>query len=172
MVSLLQKYRDRMAHTHGWEVPLTCRGCGHHGLVKYRGYQPSMTINWGKRPTVYALVACDRCGNDLREAAGQALVALFSEVEIQKGNGRLVFLCLLGVAALLGLVVVGSSHVGPAMFGFFGLLGPLIMLFNYKVAGLRYRCGCAEPAPKFMGLLGRSYCYRCSNCEKLVRLRD
>jgi hypothetical protein len=31
---------------------------------------------------------------------------------------------------------------------------------------------CGEPDYVFLGMLGRSYCYRCSSCGRLLRLRD
>jgi hypothetical protein len=172
MMSFLERYRERMIHTHGWDVPLTCNRCGREGPVNHQGFRPSLAVNFGQHPTIYSLVSCTSCGKDLRKEAGDALVALFKQVKMHRGNGRLISLGLVGLASLLIIVLLGSAWLGSAMVGVLGLLGPLIMVFNYKVAGLRYRCGCAEPAPKFMGLLGRSYCYRCSNCGNLIRLRD
>jgi hypothetical protein len=172
MMSFLERYRERMTHTHAWDVPLACSRCGYEGPVNYQGFRPNLAVNWGQRPTIYALVSCTSCGKDLRAEAGDALVALFKQVKMQRGNRRLISQGLVGLAALLTVVLLGSAWLGSAMVGLLGLLGPLIMFFNYRVAALRYHCGCAEPAPKFMGLLGRSYCYRCSHCGNLIRLRD
>ena len=55
---------------------------------------------------------------------------------------------------------------------FLPLLAPTIMWFNWQIASIRCRCECGKPAYKFMGMLGRSYCYRCSSCGRLLRLRD
>ena len=58
------------------------------------------------------------------------------------------------------------------MIPYFLLLQPMILLFNWQVHSPRFRCDCGQPAYKFMGMLGRSYCYRCSSCGRLLRLRD
>jgi hypothetical protein len=46
------------------------------------------------------------------------------------------------------------------------------MWFNYQIASIRCWCECGRPGYKFMGLLGRSYCYRCSSCGRRLRLKD
>ena len=52
------------------------------------------------------------------------------------------------------------------------IIGPAIMVFNYRISSVRRTCGCGSPDYIFMGLLGRSYCFRCSSCGNLLRMRD
>ncbi len=59
-----------------------------------------------------------------------------------------------------------------ALTGLILLLPPAIFWFNWQIHGARHRCECGQPAYVFMGLLERSYCYRCSTCGKLLRVRD
>jgi hypothetical protein len=52
------------------------------------------------------------------------------------------------------------------------LSAPGIMIFNYQIASLRRQCACGRPDYRFLGMLGRSYCYRCDSCGRLLRIRD
>jgi hypothetical protein len=103
----------------------------------------------------------------------QKLVALFAEEATPAKFKQMVLLfivVLAGIPALL--LVLPRSWWTYAMIPYFLLLQPMIFLFNWQVQSPGFRCDCGEPAYKFMGLLGRSYCYRCSSCARLLRLRD
>jgi hypothetical protein len=52
------------------------------------------------------------------------------------------------------------------------LLAPAIFWFNWRIASIRHRCACGRPDYRLMGLIGRSYAFRCSTCGRLLRLRD
>jgi hypothetical protein len=180
--SILHKYRERMQHQHGWEVELRCPRCGTIAVPVFRSWTPSAAMNFGNTPTIYADLDCARCGASLRDAAGGKLVELFTDVPIPLGNRRLLAGFLASVVRaplfLLALTILGVG----AGWGAFRhradvpllalLLGPTLMWFNWQIASLRSRCACGDPAYKFMGMLGRSYCYRCSTCGRRLRLRD
>ncbi len=177
-----KNYRERLEHTHGWAVPLTCTHCGHEGLPRYDGWTPSMAVRFGGRPTVYANVFCEKCGEALKEEAGGKLVDLFAEQATDARSQRLLwnmvgalFVVPLLFAALIGLGVWNGWWGGwvfslLALLAFF--LGPAVMWVNCRIHSIRHECECGNPNYLFMGLLGRSYCYRCSSCGKLLRLRD
>jgi hypothetical protein len=108
-----------------------------------------------------------------QEVAGEKLVALFAEDATPAKFKQMVLLfivVLAGIPALL--LVLPRSWWTYAMIPYFLLLQPMIFLFNWQVHSPRFRCDCGEPAYKFMGPLGRSYCYRCSSCGRVLRLRD
>jgi hypothetical protein len=52
-----------------------------------------------------------------------------------------------------------------------GIIPWAIRTFNRRVYGLKAQCACGQPAYHFMGLLGRTDCYRCATCGRLLRLR-
>jgi hypothetical protein len=88
--------------------------------------------------------------------------------------GLMVGLPLLAFAAIWAGVQLGwwGNIAYTALAGLSLLLLPNMFWFNWQVHGIRHRCECGNPDYLFMGLLGRSYCYRCSSCGKLLRLRD
>jgi hypothetical protein len=171
-----------MQHQHGWDVELQCPRCGNIAVPVFRGWTPSRAISLGNTPTIYADLDCARCGASLRDAAGRKLVELFTDVSIPLRNRQLIawFLtCMvraplrLLAAVILGVGAGWGAFRHPAILPLFALLlGPMIMWFNWQIASMRSRCECGDPAYKFMGMLGRSYCYRCSTCGRLLRLRD
>ncbi len=180
-MSLLSKYKERVQHQHGWEVELQCPECGHDGKPKYDGWTVSKLIKLGDTPTIYANLTCSKCGHDLKEAAGGKLKELFKDVAIPARNKSLMYGFLFIVIGL-PLIWVGSIWAGVMAdwwgYGAFGWLAlpvfittPAIFYFNYKVHAIRCVCECGNPRYLSMGLLGRSYCYRCS-CGRLLRVRD
>ncbi len=182
MVSILKTYQQRLENKHGWAMPLTCTHCGHEGLPRYDGWTPSTAIRFGGKPTIYANVFCDQCGESLKEEAGVKLAALFTEQATDARSRRLLW-NMVGLLVLIPLVFaaviwlgVQNGWWGGWAFSLLGLLafffGPAVMWCNYRIHSIRHECECGSPDYLFMGLLGRSYCYRCSSCGKLLRLRD
>ena len=181
-MSLLTRYRERLQNEHGWQVELECSQCGHVGLPKCDGWTPSNVIRLGDKPTIYANVTCPECGKSLKDEAGHKLVELFSGVVTSAQNKRLLYGFVL-VALVLPLILFAVLYTGFVV-GWWGNLAfvwlnlvwilatPAILVFNYKVASIRFICECGKPHYLFMGLLGRSCCYRCSTCGRLLRLRD
>jgi ribosomal protein S27E len=173
----IDRYKHMMQMTHGWEVPVRCPACGHEGIPAYDGWKPSLEMRFGNRPTVFAAVKCRRCGCDLKPAAGAKLRDMFGPVALDSRCKRLLMFF---VAYMLGapLIAVGLILM---VFGARGLIAlpmalllvvPAIPVFNYRIAYLKKQCACGDPHYVFMGLLGRSYCYRCSHCGRLLRTRD
>lgn len=182
MFPKLKQLRGALEHEHGWEVPVACPVCGHETRPVYEGWTPSRAIRFGKRATIFARIRCEKCNSDLREAAGQALIHMFSEQPIPQSNQRLlrgyvafaivaILICVGGIA-WIGLAPPGNRLFLAIIMVPMVLLRPLGTALNYAVAAHRRHCDCGEPAWKFMGLLGRTYCYRCSTCGRLLCLRD
>jgi hypothetical protein len=167
-----------LQHIHGWEVELQCPACGKVALPVFNGWTPSHAINFGDRPTIYADLTCRSCGADLRHAAGTKLVELFADVGVPPRNRWLMATFIVIILAFLLPGTILSLFEGWRKLGVFLLWTPLlpvaptILWFNGQIASIRSRCECGKPDYKFMGLLGRSYCYRCSSCGRLLRLRD
>ena len=182
MLTFLKRDSQRLQHQHGWEVELRCPACGNRSLPDYTDWTPDSTIHFGTRPTIFANVCCPRCGQDLKQQAGEKLIELFSHVPTPARNRWLIALfisLLFGSPLLLCAVIWAGVQLGwwghmafLALTGLTLLLPPAIFWFNWQIHGVRHRCECGQPAYVFMGLLGRSYCYRCSTCGKLLRLRD
>ncbi len=180
-MSLMARYKERVQHQHGWEVELQCPQCNHEGVPEYVGWTPSSAINLGDTPTIYANLSCPQCGHDLKDAAGEKLRELFKDVSIPPRNKGLLYGLILAVVglplALAGIIWAGvnAGWWGEGAFVWLTLcwivVGPAIFIFNYKVHSIRFTCECGHPRYVFMGMLGRSYCYRCS-CGKLLRVRD
>lgn len=182
MFQKLKELRGSLEHQHGWETPVVCSVCGHCGVPDYDGWSPSRAIRLGSRATIYARLQCTKCHSDLKPAAGESLVELFTEQPIPESNQRLLR-GYVGYAILASLFSVGCivwfalAQPGNRLYFFIAmaplmLLRPIGMGLNYAVAAHRRHCECGAPAWKFMGLLGRTYCYRCTTCGRLLRLRD
>jgi len=179
----MKKSRERyLEHKHGWEIPVVCLQCGREGVPRYDDWTPSAAVHFGNTPTIYAELFCKECGKNLREEAGSELVRLFSRLSTDRVNKRVVWQVVFVLAViplLVSAVVWFGVHRGLWGAWAFSLLSlltlliaPMIMWFNYQIAAIRHRCPCGSPDYIFLGLLGRSYCYRCSNCGRLLRLRD
>ena len=182
MSPLFNKYNSVVRNTHGWNVELSCTQCAQSGQPRYEGWSPDLSVNVSGHPTIYAKLACPKCGRRLTEEAGRKLVELFKDVAIPEQNRKII------KAFIAGLIIVPFMFatllfVG-VQFGWWGysafailalsaaLIQPLVMRMNYRIGRLRSRCACGQPDYIFMGLLGRTYCYRCSSCGRLLRLRD
>ena len=182
MSPLFNKYHSVVRNTHGWNVELSCTQCAQSGQPRYEGWSPDLSVNVSGHPTIYAKLACPKCGRRLTEEAGRKLVELFKDVAIPEQNRKII------KAFIAGLIIVPFMFatllfVG-VQFGWWGysafailalsaaLIQPLVMRMNYRIGRLRSRCACGQPDYIFMGLLGRTYCYRCSSCGRLLRLRD
>ena len=167
---------------HGWDTELTCSQCKYEGKPRYEGWMPNRDINTGGLPTIFVKIACPKCGRRLTGEAGRKLVELFNDVSLPEKNRTIIKQFIAGLIivpfALAALLFVGAQ-AGWWGYSAFAILAasalfvqPLIMLMNYRIAMLRSRCDCGRPSYLFMGMLGRTYCYRCSTCGRLLRLRD
>ncbi len=107
VMAFLERYRNAMRHEHGWEVDLACPDCGHAGLPRYDGWEPTSAITFGSTPTLFAHVACVNCGRDLRSVAGERLRAMFTEITVPKVNRRMVVWFLVAVILIVSLPMVG-----------------------------------------------------------------
>ena len=182
MSPLLDKYNSVVRNTHGWNVELTCTQCALSGQPRYEGWSPDLTLNVSGHPTIYAKLACPKCGRRLTDEAGRKLVELFKDVAIPEQNGKIITTFIAGliivpfVFAVLLFVGVQFGWWGYSAFVILALsaafIQPLVMRMNYRIAMLRSWCACGQPNYIFMGLLGRTYCYRCSSCGSLLRMRD
>lgn len=173
MFSFLKKYKQVMELKHGWTVELTCPKCGKNAIPLYEGWKPNYEMNFFQKSTVYADLKCPACGADLRETAAGKLKELFLNVPLEAQNKKVLsgFILLIVLIPLLLVAIFGKK--GFFVFPFMAIfIGPAILYFNYKIAILRKKCECGRPDYVFMGLLGRSYCHRCSSCGRLMRTRD
>lgn len=175
--SFFAKYRTAIEQHHGWQVELSCPDCGHEGLPVYAGWNPKSSMNFNKTPTVFAQLSCTECGRNLEDVAGNKLVKLFADRKVPSENRKILFVFFLGGLALLAAlfipgIVTGTSflYILPALA--LSFIMPSMMFINYKISSIRNRCECGKPDYLLMGLLGRAYCYRCSNCGRLLKLRD
>lgn len=174
-MKLIARCRIDLRHEHGWNVKLTCPDCSHKGVPRFDGWAANTAINFGNAPTLFARLACANCGGDLRSAASESLQNMFSGVRVSKRNVRLIVwfvgTIVLVVTLPIAAQLIFNPRVSVAWLG--GVLGPLVGLaFNRRVASIRTQCRCGHPRYIFMGMLGRSSCYRCSTCANLLRLRD
>ena len=182
MSSLFSKYNSVVRNTHGWDVELTCTQCAQSGKPRYEGWSPDLTLRVSGHPTIYAKLACPKCGRRLTEEAGRKLAEVFKDVAIPEQNGKIIKAFIAGliivpfVFAALLFVGVQFGWWGYSAFAILALsavfIQPLVMRMNYRIAMLRSQCACGQPNYIFMGLLGRTYCYRCSSCGRLLRLHD
>ena len=182
MVSLLNKYNSVVRNRHGWNVELTCTQCALSGQPRYEGWSPDLTANVSGHPTIYAKLACPKCGRRLTDEAGRKLVELFKDVAILEQNEKIIKTFIADLI-IVPLVFAALLFVG-VQFGWWGysafailalsaaFIQPLVMRMNYRIAMMRSRCACGQPNYIFMGLLGRTYCYRCTSCGRLLKLRD
>lgn len=182
MKRLIEEYRQALEQRHDWHLELECPSCRRIGLPQRDGWSETLAVNWGDNPTIFMKLTCTACGRDLRETAGQRLREEFGGIQITKRNRlmiRLFLLFILGVpilaAAVMGAGValeLWGADVFLYLVVFAFLSAPGIMMFNYQIASLRRQCACGTPDYRFLGMLGRSYCYACATCGRLLRIRD
>ena len=141
----------------------------------FLGWTPKSAVGFGAQPTIYAVLACPKCAGSLKETAGKKLVELFEPVSVPSSNTRSITVFVVTATTLiaLGLLILPAWRTW-AWLSVIPLISlrPLLIWFNYQTTSLRHHCPCGDPQYKFMGLLGRSYCHRCSTCGKLLRVRD
>ena len=184
MTSFLSKYKSAAVKIHGWGLELTCGQCKFSGLPRYEGWSPELSHENDNGPAVFAKLACPKCGNRLTAEAGRKLAELFKNVAVPAENekivksfisgllifpGALAFLYFFGVQMDWWPWGLGSIWLLLASTVFIPLL---VLVTNYRIARLRDRCECGAPMYIYHGLLGRTYCFRCSSCGRLLRLRD
>ncbi len=169
----VRKYKKRVDFKHGWEVELECPSCGHEGLPECSGGRTPQPKEWSKNPddtpVICANVTCAECGHDLKEQASEKLTELFKDVP----KTTLGLLSVVMAIILLVSIVVGAIGglfciywwFWPSILAFF----LIFLAFYYMIQPLIYACECGNPRFLFMGLLGRSYCFRCSSCGRLLR---
>ncbi|MBN1288070.1 MAG: hypothetical protein JXA49_00340 [Actinobacteria bacterium] len=134
-------------------------------------------MNFGDKPTIFADLTCAACGRNIEDAAGKKLVELFADARIPPENRKVFFLFALGALAAPVVLLIPAIVTGIALLYLLPVIAltfilPSILLLNYRIASIRNRCECGKPEFLFMGLLGRAYCYRCSCCGRLLKLRD
>jgi len=181
MTEILQKYKQTVRLDHGWEVELTCPECNWNGIPPDNGWTPGLEIHFGNTPTIYSNLKCPECECNLRKEAGEKLVEMFSDVELDRRNKRYLaffILFMIGVPVIIFAVVYAGIQAGLwgktayAAFTLMAvLLAPAILYFNYKIGMISSHCECGS-GYRFMGLLGRCYCFRCSSCGHLLKTRD
>jgi hypothetical protein len=116
---------------------------------------------------------CPKCGENMREVAGEKLVEMFADERTPAKFKQMLVMFIAASAGVPALILLlPRTWWMYAMIPYFVLLQPMIYFFNWQVHSPRFRCDCGESAYKLMGMLGRSYCYRCTICGRLLRLRD
>jgi hypothetical protein len=97
---MLATYRKRLMHEHGLEVPLRCGRCGTDSVPNFDDWTPSHVINFGYKPTIYANLECPKCGESMKEIAGEKLVEMFAD---ERALAKYKLLVPLFIAASVGV---------------------------------------------------------------------
>jgi len=180
-LSLLTKYKQRVELQHGWEVKLQCPECQHESLPTFDGgLTPKPKVvskNAADSPLICANVTCSQCGHDLKQQAGEKLTELFKDMPKSTIGWLSVVLAVWVFLPILVLVVgwAGISAgwwgewVGWGVFPIMAIGVVIGLVLYYMIQPLIYSCECGNPRFLFMGSLGRSYCFRCSSCSRLLR---
>ena len=195
---LVTKYKERVDLKYGWEVELECPRCSHDGLPKYcDGWtpKPGKVLNYyGNTHMICANVACAECGHDLKERAGEKLKEVFKDVpkttfkDVPKATVGALGVVMAIPLLLLPFVVAVLATTGaiegwladwlldwigwwfwPSFLVCMLIYAIIALILNYMTQPLWYACECGKPRFLFMGILGHSYCFRCSSCARLLR---
>jgi len=177
-MSLVSKYKQHVQINHGWEIELHCPQCNSNDVPAFEdGTIDTKRIhkNTADIPMLCAAVTCSGCGHDLEEQAGEKLTELFSQTPKTLGWPSI----LMGVLFFLPVLMFGIIGVGVFVGWWDGLelwhLGAVALCYiifligHYLVHPMMYSCKCGDPKFLLMGALGRSYCFRCSTCSRLLR---
>lgn len=167
---------ERRQLDHGWEVELRCPKCGTVAAPVFNGWTPNLNIGFGKTPAIFAKVNCPECETDLKKVAGEKLVELFAGISIASKIRNLIGGSVL-LTALFLICLGGKIWMWHPVFNW---LFPVIFLvfvsssfwMSKYFQAPRRKCACGNPRYKFMGMLGRSSCFRCSSCGRLLRIPD
>lgn len=109
MLTFLKQYNQRLQHQHGWEVELDCPACGNHGLPDYTGWTPNSNIHFRTRHTIFANACCPRCGQGLKQQAGEKLTELFAPMPTPSPSRNRRLSALL-ISLLVGLPLPCQHH--------------------------------------------------------------
>lgn len=181
VISFITQYKQRVELQHGWEVELQCPECGHESVPTFAdGLTPkpnAVAKNVADSPLICATVTCSECGHDLNEQAGVKLIELFKDVPRTTIGWLSVVLGVLLFSPVAVFVIGWAGHfagwwgdgVGWVIYPAMALCLIVFLAFYYMVQPLIYSCECGKPRFLFMGVLGRSYCFRCSSCSRLLR---
>ncbi len=176
-------FTDRGAN-YGWDVELSCSQCGFSGKPRYEGWSRSLKANTAENATIYAKLACPKCGRRLTDEAGRKLVDLFRNVDLPDQNKKIIsrfIATLILVPVALAFVLFFGMQMDWWGWGFGTVwillvsavsLPLLIILKNKRVAALPLECACGKPHYVCMGLLDDTHCHRCFSCGRLLRLRE
>ena len=182
-MSLIEKLRamraareERSRLHHGWDVELRCPQCGTDSVPNMAGWTPNARIAFGKTATIFANLTCPKCATDLKGVAGEKLIQLFADIPIHPRNRTAIFSYLI-LTILFLLALGGRVWLRMPVFDWvypivFALFMSSRFWFNELIHAARHQFDCGLHAYQFMGLFGRSYCFRCGTCGKLLRLRD
>jgi len=177
-MSLISKYKEQVQINHGWEVDLKCPQCDQSGIPAFEdGTIDTEKIhkNAAGIPMLCADVTCSECGHDLEAQAGEKLKELFSETPTTFGWASILMATLFFVPILmLGIFWVGAFAGWWQDLGFWHLGAVVVwvaifLIGHYLIHPMMYSCECGNPKFLLMGALGRSYCFRCSTCSRLLR---
>jgi hypothetical protein len=177
---LVTKYKERTNIPLGWKVELQCPQCGHDGLPKcsegWTVKPAEYAKNTGDTPLICTDVKCSECDHDLKERAGEKLTELFKDVPkttiglLGVALGVLIFSPGIVLIGILAGMFAGwwGDWVGWWIYPAMVVCLAITLTFIYITHPLIYACECGSPF-LFMGRLGRSYCFRCSSCSRLLR---
>jgi hypothetical protein len=145
MERMLAKCRERITHEHGWEVPRRCDRCGADSVPTVLGWTPTQAINFGNTPTIYADLQWPKCGETMKEIAGEKLVEMFADERTPAESRQMLALFIAVVAGVPAMfLLLPRSWWTYAMIPYFLLLGPMIECFNGQVHAPRFRCDCGK----------------------------
>ncbi len=178
---MLRSTKNRI---YGWDVELTCEGCGSAGLPRYEGWSPDLDSGPDGTIQVYAKLACAKCGRRMTREAGKKLTDLFREVDIPGENRNILtrfitrlFIVPAGLAFLLffgmqmdwwswGMGTVWILAVSAIT------IPVIVLLRNRQLAQLPNRCECGKAHYVYMGTLSGEQCFRCFSCGRLLKVRE
>jgi hypothetical protein len=180
----LFKYKNLFRKNYGWDVNLTCSQCKFSGQPRYEGWSPNLKADIAENVTVYAKVACPKCGRRLTDEAGKKLLTLFRDIDIPEQNKRIttrfIARLILVPVALAFVLFFGTQMdwwgwgLGTAWILLVSALSiPLLVIFkNNRIAQLPFQCDCGNPHYVYMGGLDDTSCYRCFSCGRLLKLQE
>jgi hypothetical protein len=177
-------FGSNLNRNYGWDVELSCSHCAFSGMPRYEGRSESLKTDGPADVSIYAKLACPRCGGRLTNEAGRKLVTLFRDVDISEGNkgilGRFITRLFL-VPGVLAFVLFFGMQMDWWNWGL-GTLWVLLVslasiplvvyLKNKELADLPLQCECGKPHYVYMGSIENSQCFRCFSCGRLLKVRE
>lgn len=182
MVCFFEDYNKKVLIKHGWDAQLTCSRCKYRGKPEIKSSIRNKIAKHKNNPQIHTILYCTKCGKDLKEEAECEIVKLFSEEKIPDTTKKMIawskiYSIILSLILLIYIYFLFFEdfrivYMLPVFFIISTVFVVINKYFKHKFYLIHSTCDCGAPNYIFMGTVGKSCCFRCKSCRRLLRTRN